>query len=666
MKLPSLQIARFTSNAKFQASFIVVVLTLVYLFGLEWPLLLAILAAFAVMLPMPRVFASWLSRAVVALLIVYSVLQIAFLLQFLTYPKGGFRLVAILFAALALLVIMAFGDALQLKRRSVIGIKDLLVLIPVVLFVLSFSSIMIAPNRVVKITALAGVQISDSIAHSAMISDALQTQNLNFKVGGYYPVGYHDATAYIEHSLFGNVNNTSWTAHVMIYVAQYVFFALLMVYAMLYLGYSFLLGLGIDERGNKLVYSTTAVAIGSSAVIMQLLLFVRDGFLNFFYICAAVIVAIIYLLDIDVVYQARRQLRQNIRLYTWPLTAFLLLAFGAGFSWTLLVPPLLLTAGLTMVPDDWRQVIRQWKDYAIANSSLMVLGLCNLASLYLQHKYLRNSSQQLNAQGALSSFNVPFLLLGLSAATFVIATNFHRLGRRVMIIIAPLVAFITILLLGQLFRVGEARYYIIKSSILLEIFSLVLVSVMVVYALRASSLSKVFQLVWGTVAVLFLVVGTISLMPQPLLEARSLLRDASHVVKPPFLDSDAQKIAYLGTTNKIQSFNFSVLHYDAASNKLYAHIETAAWANAMTKANADPAALTSDGRITSGACFGTQFTILAYGTGSQQEQQRLIDSVQDCIHVAKVSGLTFYIVTDPASATKLQQLFGNTPVFVTN
>lgn len=125
----------------------------------------------------------------------------------------------------------------------------------------------------------------------------------------------------------------------------------------------------------------------------------------------------------------------------------------------------------------------------------------------------------------------------------------------------------------------------------------------------------------------------------------------------PFYENDVTHIAKLGEAGKLRDLNMTALHYEAASGRLFAHAETAAWAQAIAPYGLDnnKTGLTRD-------CASIQFGVLSADINTPESQEQLKQAVRTCIQVARAHGRSYYIVTDGASANALRELFGQAKI----
>jgi hypothetical protein len=631
-------------------------------FRLAFPIVA--LMALAAYLPMPKLINSWFSRLLFALLFLYALLQLSALVQLLALPNSGFNILTGITAVLTIGLLALFGRTIRPKQTKLMGIRDWFVVAGCLFFLLPFVPIIAGSHSVTRVASVAGVQVSDSVAHYSSILNFAQAQNFgsDYKSGRYYPSGFHIATAYMETSVVGAAHKNSWNANVLIYFGQYLFFGVLLCAVLIYFGQSWLARLSPDGRG-VLPFLAVSLAIGIGATIMHLLLFVSEGFINYYYVCATLIAASLYFIDPPVALDLNHGFEQN-KPYVWPLAAYLLLGLGASLSWPLLVPPILLSVLCVLAYPKWRVRLPALRKYLQVHLLIGFLAVCNLAAMLLQVKYMPGNQQLLNMPGAIHNFNVIFLLIGAAVAAVALYRNAQNTARTLTAIFLPYFVLVLGLMLYQFFTLGEASYYLIKSAMLLEMLLVVFLAAELTNLFYNGQLPGLPAGLFAITLSLFVVVGSMDTVSQPFVEVRSIFRNAAGMGKPPFLDSDVRSVVSLGSQNKIAGLNVTILHYDAAGQRFYAQIETALWAQAL--ANNGTHLLNDIVGSRSTSCFGRQFSLLAYAPFSKAQQADLLKATNDCIALAQQHKETYYIVTDGGSVEALKGHFGNKVTYVTD
>ncbi len=619
---------------------------ILYWLGLEWPVVLISLAVTTILLPMPKLMSSWFSRLLVGLLVVYSLLQMSAALQFIIRPTGRFNLIMTIFVVLLGLLLALFGTSKPLKRKFV-NFRDGCALTGCLFFIIPFTPILAGNHSMERIAKIGGVQIVDSIAHSEMISNYATTQNLGYKQSGYYPSGFQISTSIIQHSFFGSNENHSWRFHALLYFSDYLFFGVLLCLTLVYLGFAVLYGLG-DKLPNRSAFLATGLTIGLSAAITNLFLFMNEGFLNYYYITAALFTGMLYLFEGR---GAFGQLRSSTLADKWPLAAYLLLGVGASLSWPLLTLPILIGAGLWALPGSLKELQGARKVLAVANLPILFIVTFHVLALYFQLHYSPGGQTEIDAHGGIHSFNLPLLLIFILVFTVVICWKNLSLAFRKSLVAAllPYVILVVALMLLQFFLLGEARYYLMKCAEVMELGMVAITAAVLVHLLSRSGLDVIAVLVGAPTIMLFVILATIGTLPQPLIEARSLFRDYSKIGKPPYFDSDARLISDIGGQGLIDNFNVSIIHEDPSSHRFVAHVQTVSWAHIMSTHKNDAVA---------GKCFERQGGLLLNAIRDDSEQQSFIQIARACVDQATQNGRSYYIVTDQASVPKLKDVFG--------
>lgn len=649
-----------SKNPKLLGFGIILISLVCYLLGFRTLLPLALLGSLAAFLPMPRIFSSWLGRLVIAFLLLFALLQIAAALQYITAPSGKFDLIAAITVALTILVIYLFGTTSNLYSRQIISLRDVWAVVGGFLFLLPFHAILLGHAPLFRIAQIADSQISDSVNHYVQIDHMSRAQNFNY-TASYYPSGFHITTAFLEDTTVKNIDTISWQAQAILFFSQYLFLGLLLIYVFIFFVFGLMDHLKIEA--HWLLYLAAALAAGMSLTVMHLWLFIEEGFLNYFYICATLLVAAAWLLEGNPAYRSDKQWRT----YIWPLTAYLLLGAGVSLSWPLFTPVLLVSLLCIVVPT-LPHFRKQPGRYSLIHLPVIVLGLINLLAIYLQQRYTTVASgSELNLGGAIHYFNFPFMLIGLVVFAYVVYSGkFKSISTRLSINLVPYILLAVGLEVYQYFTLGMASYYLIKSAMMLEMLLLGLLIAVLFYWGRLARLSHFANGSLVIALVFFVVIGTLGMAQQPLNEIRTLFRNASGIGTPAYIHTDSEAVASLGKHGVLNNYNTTILHYDSTGDQLYAQMEVGLWAHIMapyTSANNSKANVAGD------RCSAMQYNILAYGSGNEtqaQSQAQLIRAVRQCIGDAKQQGLKYYIITDQQSTAELEQLFPGSNVRLIN
>jgi hypothetical protein len=643
-------------TAKGQAMLALAAALLVYVLGVEWPLVLTVTAVLAVFMPMPKVFNSWFSRSLLAILFLYAFLQIAAIGQFFIYPAGKFAFMAVLLVLCTGAAIGLFGNREQSKVIRICTFKDMAAMLACVLFILPFAPILAGNDSLRRITDIGGVQIIDSVMHQASLNDYAYFQSLDrfSGAGNYYPAGFHISTAFIEHSAVGSPNELSWAAGARLYFAQYMILSVLLCMTLVYFSFGLMRSFrpnNLDDRTSVII---VALAVGGALTLMHLWLFVSMGFLNYYYVCIAAIAAACYLLDEPIAYDERKGIRFNIKNYGWPVSAFLLISFGASCSWPLLTPVFLLSAAFVLLPIKLAVIKNHFKQLLIVYIPIAVMMFLHLLMVYMQSSHRQGNGDLITMAGALGNFNIPFLLIGLGVILVVICKKMTSLSTGLLAIVLPYVLLVSGLMALHYLTLGEARYYVIKCAMLLEMLSIAVIAVYTTHMIKNAGVSGLLRFVSVMGVMVFVILATVGTVALPFREIRGLFRQELHGGIPPFFESDSRNIAKLGDAGKLQDFNMTALHYDAPADRLFAHTETVAWALSVS-----PYGMDDNKTGMTRNCFSSQFFILTEDVNTPAIQDQLKKTIRDCIDIASAHHRAYYIVTDDASAGKIRAIFGD-------
>lgn len=627
-----------------------------YVVGIKFLLVPVILFLGAKYLPMPRIFRSWTSRLFVSFLFLMVLLQVVATVQFFIFPHSNFIMLAALLVV-AMAVLLWLVPRQKLEKRSYFDVSDASALLITVFFLLPFTPLLLGGNGIFHIAQIGSIQAIDATNHYAGIAEITNAQHLTYAPNYYYPKGFHIATGFIQNTLFSNQYSLGWRGNVLLYFTQYVFFAGTMAYGAYYLCISLFAfsKQRVLTNGRRLL---VAFCLGPVLTLLYLLPLVNEGFLNYYYVILTILVALVFLVELVSEQKGKEDdwvdaIRDDTK--RWQIVAYMLLIFGASASWPLLIPPLVITGVLFVLPPSLRlgtffRELLSWKGLP-----LIVVFLLQLVPIYFQVKYSGISGKQgINATGGLQSFH-PYVLLagavvlGVTVWSKQVPDAYKKL---LVNIYVPLLAFVGLLIMYQYFSLGEIRYYVIKSSILLEVLFLVLSITVLVYAYARSAMAHTLYAFLLPAVPFVITILLITTLPNPLNDDRELFRDASGIPKPMLFEHDVSIYTKLGKAGQIRHFNSTLLHYDGVKQKIFGHQQAQYWANMMQydSSQADFLALN---------CAGFVYSNLAFGSFTDGEQQALISKVRECAMDAKNQGLPYYIVTDSGSVSKLTDLFGD-------
>lgn len=638
----------------FRALLLLLATLVAYWFGVQWPFLVSALVLLAIYAPMPKVFNSWLSRLLMSVVMLYALLQVAALIQIYVWPGGKFGFIAAMVAAFIAAIILVFRASAKVAEIKIFTFNDAAVLVGCALFLVPFVSIVRGQDSIRDIARIGGVQIVDAAVHQVSIDAFGRKETLRdaYSPGRYYPSGFHIATGFMQRAVLGDAQNIDWKTSVFVYFGLYLLMGLLLCAILIYTALAFA---GIFGLQGKLAAGAIAITVGVSATVLYLWGFISLGFINYYYICASMLASAVYLIEIGK-YNARQDWKSQLHGYIWPMAAFLLLAFGAVFSWPLLLPVPLLAGLITVLPLDIKLILGNFWRFIKAHLVIIALLLLYVVTLYIQAAYRLDNADLFTMGGALHNFNIALLFVGVAALLAVMASlKREDVNNKLAAVFVPYVLMIIALMATHFFSVGEARYYLIKLAMILEMLLLVVTMAAALLLLKKISIGNWLRPILSSFAVLFVVLGTIGLLPQPMQEVRSLFREAASVGRPPFYYSDVHGVTDLGLEGKLRDLNMTILHYDQESGRLYSHIQPALWAHSLSPRGSGAEVRGGKGQ----GCFDRQFNILAYGTNKPGEQEKLKSAVTDCIESFKEKGLPYYVITDDGSVDDIRRIFGD-------
>lgn len=625
---------------------------LLYELGVRFAFVPVLVVLGALWLPLPAIFSSLLSRLVVAGLVITAVLQIAATVQFaLLGGYGGFRSVALLAAFTMLLLLARFGA----YRRfvCVVDRRDAAAAIVIACFIIPFIPTLAGPRSLQKITTLGSLQAIDGTNHYAGIIEQQDAQHYTHRAGYYYPKGFHNATAFVTHSFVRTVYDFSWEVNARLYIVQYMVMGALLGYITTYLGLA-CAALYTRDLTTRYEHGVFALALGPVLTLLYLIAFVNEGFLNFYYVCLTIAAGALWLID----YAQHASVKEDKLYHHAPfitaLSFFLLVTYGASASWPLVIPALLATALWLLWPATLRQA-KQLLKTATWRSALPValLGALHLLPVYFQLVFSPyDAASEINPLGGLRTFHTALILL-LSAGLFWILyrkMQRHQAANITAALLAPLLASVVLILVYQLFTVGEPRYYVIKLSLVYEVLALAVVTGYLAGVLVVGQ--KLKQQLLFPVLIAAMVVFAVSFNQNPLKDVRDIFRSASGQEKPAFLDADVHHYLTLGTSGLVRHFNMTTLHYNQQQGKFYAHMQGPYWTNMMQYSSTpeDFAALN---------CSGQLYANLGFGSFSAKEQATLFQTLGRCAAMATDRGVRYYVVTDKDSAPYVKQAAGS-------
>lgn len=638
--------------------FLVLALVL-YLLGITQLFFVATILFMAISFPFPKICRSFFSRALVSVLIFYSLFQLVVTMNFILIPSAQFKVTAI-FMTVIVLVAAQLTKAVptQKQRKMIISKQDLYALITAAIFVIPLVVYCFGPNGVFHSASIGSIQGIDGTNHSATIADTGSDQRLTYTKGSNYPAGFHLATAFVQKSVSVSQGSLGWVAAERLYILQYLLLAVALGFILFLLTKQLIYLLSGSFVTANLALS---LSLGSALSIFYLFPFLYNGFLSYFYIIATMACALIYLAEFA---KIKQDTKNSLGLASGGvvfLLGYFVLAFGAMSSWALLAPPLIATGCMAIYPDRIKDLFKK-SVYASKEFWLVILAvLVSLIPVYIQIAYAGSSStvSGINATGALKLFSAGLYIAGLVLVAVLVlnqALN-ERMRDFLNSVATPLYIFVGILAAYQMFTEGEIRYYVIKTAIWLEIFILVLVCALIfnVFTNLMGSKPRYIWLIIAAPTLLFF--SLFALNGNPIKDTRSLFRTYSNEAKPQYFDQDVEKFSQLGKAGAIDRFNGTLLHYQSDSGKFFAHMQIPTWANGMLYTP-------SHGVTEAENCNARIYENQLFGVFSESDQEALIKLINRCVQIARSNSRIYYIVTDEASAPFIASKFGNPQVKV--
>ena len=600
----------------------------------------ALIFVLAVALPYPRAISSWVSRVLAALLLVFSAIQLMGAAQFFVFPKSGFTVLSLLITGFVFILCYTLRGRTNDLAIPVWNKKDTAALIAMLFFVVPFAILCFWKNDPTYVLAFASGQSPDGASHFTAIAEMASTQHLDYRTVPYYPKGFHLASAFIMQGLHANASELSWTANVRVYAMTYLVWGSVLTYFVVCIASRILRTLLPKER--RLPEVLLACSIGLVLAFIYLFPFAYEGFLNYYYVVSAVLLSVLFLYD----YKFAQKNDD------WWLVAYLLLVFGVSMSWGPLLAPALLLIPILYILHYQPKVAIVLQRYTRNYWWVLLAFVLQAAPIYLHFKYAKlNSQQGFDAVGGITNFDYGVVLMGLFLMTYLIYGP--KVPKELKTFAASFSVSLYLLVGGmisiQYLRVGELRYYAIKTAYLLEVVILAVSAAMVVCVAVTGKQSAIHR--WLTVPLLLGMsfVLLIGITADPFMLTQKMLvplEHPGHMIRNP----DIYQFSRLGVRGELDSTNNSDLHYDADTGYLYGNELIPNWANIMQH--------TTDSTPEAGFCSGKIFSLVMYTAPSAAQQAALTASVNDCIGQAFLRHRPYYIVTDSSSVAHLRALFG--------
>lgn len=624
---------------------------LLYMVGIRFLLVVAVVVALVVAFPFPRLLRSITARVIASILLMTALLQLSFFIQLLVAPLSDFRVVGIVLGVLTVGILALRAGSLRLEKPPVIQKLDIFALLTALVFVLPMCVYFFGPGGLARITGFGGYQSIDGLHHFTYVTEMQLDQGLRYTPGSAYPRGFHGVTAFVQESVGLNQATASWRTNATLFVGQYIALSGLVAIVAFYLCALFYREfLGKDKAPLRL--ATLAIALGVSLAGFYLVMFLYQGFVSYLYVIALYVLALLFLVDC-----AGRDNKSPVSA-RWLLTGYFLCAFAVGATWPLLVPPLLLTPFAYLLPPVAQWVATVRRVLTVKNVGLALLLLAQFAPVYVQLKYGGDSGAQgINTPGSITVFHHGIFLAGLAVVAYGALSKeaSERFGKFALSIFLPLFIFVSLLMALQYFTADEVRYYVIKLAMMAEVLLLALIVAWVTQLFRRARIEPLYVFVCVPVIIVLGFMTLVGPAKNPLKDARELFRQYSHFGTPAFHFEDVKKVQQLGLEGKVKKFNATVMHYNPEENKLYGNTQTSYWGNLMAY----------DGRYRTlyrdskaGQCEdGFLHSLGMYHAFSGNQQNDIKRVILGCIKASRAENLDYYIITDPKSAPYLEAIF---------
>ena len=628
------------------------------------PLLVLVNAA---VLPMPRLMRSVVGRLVMGLLYTTALLQIAAAVQFFAARSSGFPVAApITVLGNAVFVVLTPAGCRELRRIAVVTVSDAGALLASLVFLLPFAAFVAGHDTPLRIATIGGAQNIDGVNQIMLIGDQLRNQHLTYGVSGQFggfgdvahgygvPLGFYTMLAFIESSVFTSPASLGWHGAELLYFIEYLVSGALLAFSVVKVSQSWFALLHEEEPPRtiqRIVSVLAGVAVAIPLVLFYQLNLVWLGFLSYSYVllisAAAVLCLVEYRRPGDAAAPAGRIFTRSRSSY---LIGALVLLYGVSATWPLLVPAL----GLTMLVSLTRSGSLVSRPEALKTlrtpaGLAIVAGLVlQLVPIYFQLHYGGGLTGQININSDIGEFRYFMLLAG--AALVVLIGSMHWVpmwSRRTTIdLVVPLLILTATIALEQLFTIGSATYYAVKSAMLPDILTLAIGTAVLFAWLLRTGLARPVQLMLVTPLPAVIMLALLGTVPSVLRDARLLFPGHGNVDVGPNFNADAQHFVALGVAGELAHYNAISLHWDPTQRVFTSGMELPYWANALTYDASHYDRLASD-------CFVGAFNTWGSGTVDAAEQSRLLKEINDCARLAAAHGQRYYVVTDPASAPLL-------------
>lgn len=634
-----------------------------YLAGLRAlyvPLLILVDAA---ALPVPKLMRSVVGRLVMGLLYVSALVQVAQVAQFFAARSSGFAVAA----GITALINAAFLILTPARSRTVREIprftsSDAGALLAALIFLVPFAAVVAGHQTTVRIAEIGGQQNVDAISQFMMIGDLLKDQHLTYGMAGVFggfgdavhgygvPLGAYAMLAFLESTFTTSHLALGWHGAELLYFSEYMVSGALLSFVVVKFCHTWLQLLRSDPSTHligRLVPVCAGIAVAVPLVVFYELNLVWLGFLVYIYVLTVTTCAFMCIVEFrrpdDEPETVARSLAPQRAVY---MIGALVLLYGMAATWPLFVPAL----GLTLVASLLRAgrlrppagLLRSF----ISPSGIAILGglLLLLVPVYFQFHYGAGVTGQVNLALDIGAFRYLVLLAAAGLVVLVSSSRWVPLwSRRVTIdVLVPLLIVVSAVALEQLYTLGNATYFAVKTAILPDILTIALGNAVLFAWLWRSALRQPVQLLLLTAVPGIVMLALLGNVPSVLRDSRLLFPGHGQVDFGPTYDADVATFVRLGLDGKLAHYNEVSLHWDANQKAFSTNMELPYWANALTY---DASAYDRQ----ASHCFVEVYYTWGTATLDAAEQSMLLSQINGCAELAAQHGVAYYVVTDRAS-----------------
>lgn len=617
----------------------------------------------ALALPMPRLMRSAVGRLVMGLLYTTALLQVAAVVQFFAARSSAFAVAAAITAVgNSAFVLLTPARCRTVQRIAVVTLSDAGALLAAFVFLAPFIAFVAGHQLSLRIADIGGAQNIDGINQFMLIGDQLRNQHLTYgmsrafggfgdAVGGYgVPLGFYTMLAFVESTFFASHAALGWHGAELLYFVDYMVAGALLAFGAVKLCHTWLDLLG-ESAPPRLVGRSVPLLAGIAAA-MPLVLFyqlnlVFLGFLSYVYVLVISIASLLCLVEFrrgDDGTESRAP-RPALERASYLIGALVLL-YGVSATWPLLVPALLVTMLVSLSRSGSLAPRREGLRTLVSPAGVAVIaGLAlQLVPVYFQFHYGPGLTGQVNVASDIGEFRYSVLLAAAALVVLVASIRWVPVWpRRLTIdVLVPLLILVSAVTVEQLFTIGSATYYAVKSAMLPDILTIALGTAVLFAWLARSRVAQPLQLLMVTALPAVVMLALVGTVPAVLRDARLLFPGHGNVDVGPNFTSDAQQFVQLGLAGKLGHYNAISLHWDTTQHAFTTGMELPYWANALTY-DASP-----DDRQAS-HCFTAAYSTWGTGRTDAAEQSLLLSQIKSCARLAADHGRTYYVVTDPGS-----------------